>query len=79
MKNLGTSKDVSTLYGIGTNVDRIMSGTAELTYNLTNWKFGCEYNYTSAWYGKLNHSNGKIIDTHSVGNNRVVLTGMFMF
>lgn len=79
MKNLGTSKDVSTLYGIGTNVDRIMSGTAELTYNLPNWKFGCEYNYTSAWYGKLNHSNGKIIDTHSVGNNRVVLTGMFMF
>lgn len=79
MKNLGTSKEVSTLYGTGTDVDKIMTGTAELTYNLPKWKVGCEYNYTTAWYGSLNNSNGKIINTHSVANNRVVLSATYMF
>ena len=79
MKNLGTAKEVSSLIGTGVDVDQLLSGTAEVTYNLPHWRIGLEYNYTSAWYGKLNHTNGKIVDTHSVGNNRFVASASFMF
>lgn len=79
MKNLGTSDEVSTMYGTGTNVDQIVNATAELTYNVPHWKFGFEYSYCTAWYGSLNKSNGKIVDTHSVNNNRLVATAIFMF
>ncbi|MBR5331916.1 MAG: hypothetical protein IKV32_01270 [Muribaculaceae bacterium] len=79
MKNLGTTKEVSSLIGTGVDVDQLLSGTAEVTYNLPHWRIGLEYNYTSAWYGDLNHSNGKIINTHAVGNNRFVASASFMF
>ena len=51
----------------------------ELTYNVPHWKFGLEYTLSSAWYGSLNTSNGKIQDTHAVCNNRIVAVAMFMF
>lgn len=79
MKNLGTTDAVSKMYGTGTNVDQLLSGTAEVTYNLPHWRIGMEYNYTAAWYGDLNPANGKIINTHSVGNNRIVASATFMF
>ena len=55
------------------------SAGAELTYNVPHWKFGLEYTLSSAWYGSLNASNGKIRDTHAVCNNRIVAVAMFMF
>lgn len=79
MKNLGTTDAVSKMYGTGTNVDQLLSGSAEVTYNLPHWKIGLEYNHTSAWYGDLNPANGKIINTHSVGNNRFVASATFSF
>ena len=79
MKNLGTTKEVSKLIGTGTNVDQLLSGTAEVTYNLPHWRIGLEYNHTAAWYGDLNPKNGKIVNTHSVGNNRFVASASFMF
>lgn len=81
IKNLGTKDPLasSTLYGMGTNVDQVVMGGAELTYNLPHWKFGVEYTLSAAWYGSLNLSNGRIEDTHSVRNNRVVAVAMFMF
>ena len=79
MKNLGTKYAISETYGTGTNVDQLLSGSAELTYNIPNWKFGVEYNYTTAWYGDLNPSNGKITNTHSVNNHRIVTSLIFMF
>ncbi len=79
MKNLGTTDAVSKMYGTGTNVDQLLSGSAEITYNLPHWKIGLEYNHTSAWYGDLNPANGKIINTHSVGNNRFVASATFSF
>ena len=56
----------------------VMAG-AELTYNVAHWKFGLEYTLSSAWYGSMDASNGKIKDTHSVCNNRIVGVAMFMF
>ena len=80
-RNLGTSDELVSekLYGIGTNLDKLVTAGAELTYNVPHWKFGVEYTLSSAWYGKLDKSDGKIIDTHSVSNNRIVAVAMFMF
>ena len=79
MKNLGTTDAVSKMYGTGTDIDQLLCGSAEVTYNLPHWRFGVEYNYTTAWYGDLNPTNGKIINTHSVGNHRAVASATFMF
>ena len=80
-KNLGTSDALvsNKLYGTGTNLDQLMTAGAELTYNVPHWKFGLEYTLSSAWYGSLKQSNGKITDTHAVCNNRIVAVAMFMF
>lgn len=84
-KNLGTSDELyvkdgkAQLYGTGTNLDQLVTAGAELTYNVPHWKFGLEYTLSSAWYGSLNASNGKIRDTHAVCNNRIVAVAMFMF
>jgi hypothetical protein len=84
-KNLGTSDELyapdgkAQLYGTGTNLDQLVTAGAELTYNVPHWKFGLEYTLSSAWYGSLNTSSGKIKDTHAVCNNRIVAVAMFMF
>ena len=80
IKNLGTSDDMlgSTVYGTGTNLDQLLSTTFELTYNIPHWKIGAEYNLSTAWYGK-NAKDGKVKDTHSVANNRLVLTAIYSF
>ncbi|MBR5550740.1 MAG: hypothetical protein IKV83_02310 [Muribaculaceae bacterium] len=79
MKNLGTTKEVSSLIGTGVDVDQIVCGSAEVTYNLPHWRIGLEYNYTAAWYGDLNKANGKIVNTHSVDNHRIVASASFSF
>ena len=78
-KNLGTGDAVTKLYGTGTDVDQVVMAGAELTYNVAHWKFGLEYTLSSAWYGSMDASNGKIKDTHSICNNRIVGVAMFMF
>ncbi len=90
IKNLGTADDMDldnkVIYGSGTEIDQLLSGTFELTYNVPHWKIGAEYNYTSAWYGKkddkgkyIYQKNGKVTDTHAVGNNRLVLSATYSF
>ena len=61
-----------------TKLDKLVSGTFELTYNVPHWKIGVEYNYTSAWYG-YNKKDGKVENAHSVGNNRLVLSALYTF
>ena len=83
IKNLGTADDMEmgdnkAVYGTGTNIDQLLNGTFELTYNVPHWKIGAEYNYTSAWYGKT-QKDGKVTDTHSVANNRLVLSATYSF
>ena len=80
IKNLGTADDMisSTVYGTGTNIDQLWTGTFELTYNVPHWKIGAEYNYTSADYGKT-QKNGKVTNTHAVGNNRLVFSATYSF
>ncbi len=78
LKNLGASKDVIGVLGTGTSLDQLFTGTAELTYNLPNWKFGAEYSFCNAWYGELT-SKARVANTHAVGNHRLVLTAIFQF
>ena len=87
IKNLGTADDMkdadkyaegTNIYGTGTNIDQLWTGTFELTYNVPHWKIGAEYNYTSADYGKT-QKNGKVTNTHAVGNNRLVLSATYSF
>lgn len=81
-KNLGTSDELevgSKLYGTGTDLDQLVTAGAELTYNVSNWKFGLEYTLSTAWYGSIKHTSGKVIDTHAVCNNRIVAVAMFQF
>lgn len=79
-KNLGTrDESVTHLYGTGTDIDQLTTVGAELTYNLPHWKFGLEYTLTTAWYGSMDASNGKIKDTHSISNHRIVGVAMFLF
>lgn len=81
VKNLGTKDALvsETLYGTGTNVDQLATGGAELTYNLSHWKFGAEYMLSSVWYGSLDKANGKITDTHAIRNNRIVVSALYLF
>ena len=87
IKNLGTADDMmnadkyaagTNIYGTGTDIDKLMTGTFELTYNVPHWKIGAEYNYTEAHYGTT-QKDGKVKNTHSVGNNRLVLSATYSF
>ena len=78
LKNLGASKNVTNLVGVGTNVDQIASVAGEITYNIPGWKFGLEYNMTTAWYGTPNQK-GRVKNTYDVTNHRLLFAAMFMF
>ncbi|MCP9611774.1 DcaP family trimeric outer membrane transporter [Coprobacter tertius] len=79
IKNLGARKPVFQVFGTGTDLDRLITAGAELTYNLPHWRFGLEYTYCSAAYGTLDKSNGKIINPRSVANHRIIGVALFLF
>ncbi|MDR0429232.1 MAG: hypothetical protein LBH58_01985 [Tannerellaceae bacterium] len=74
-KNLGTTNKLvspALFYGIGADIDQVLLASAGLSYNLPHWKAGVEYSATTAWYGDTNLSNGKVTNTHSVLNHRIL-------
>ncbi len=80
LKNLGTGKPITgATYGVGLDVDQLLSTNWQLSYNLPNWKLGVEFEPSTAWFGTLNKSNGKVVDTHSVTNYRILAVAMYMF
>ena len=78
LKNLGASKAITNIVGKGTNLDQMYTLVGEMTFNIPNWKFGLEYNFTNAFYG-TNTAKGKVKNTHSVSNHRIVASVLFMF
>jgi len=85
-KNLGSGDALyapeghsATVYGTGTNLDRLVAAGAELTYNVPHWKIGVEYMLSTAWYGSLSASSGKVTDAHAISYHRVVAVVMFTF
>lgn len=79
LKNLGASTEVSDVLGTGTNLDQLLNATAELTYNRGNWKLGAEYSLCNAWYGDEFSAKAKALSSHTVMNNRVVMTAIYQF
>lgn len=78
LKNLGTAKEIINQYGVGLDVGQLAAANAQISYNLPHWKLGIEYNPTIAWYGSADNQ-GKIHDTHSVVNHRILWAMLYMF
>lgn len=77
-KNLGATKNVTSLVGTGTKIDQLASIVLGLSYNLSHFKFGAEYNWTTAWYGTPD-AKARVKHTHSVDNHRLMLTTQYIF
>src|SRR5665647_3129 len=56
-------------------LDRLYRIAPQVSYNLSNFKFGLEYDYTSATYGNLER-NGIPMNFYSVKNHRVLASVM---
>lgn len=81
-KNLGSSKPLHAakqVYGMGLDVDQLLAVSAQLSYNLPHWRLGIEYQASTAWYGDLDASAGKLRNTHDVTNHRVAGLLVYLF
>ncbi|MFI3288692.1 MAG: hypothetical protein SNH55_01685 [Rikenellaceae bacterium] len=81
-KNLGSSEallSTDTIYGRGTNIDQLLGAYVGVNYNKTHWTFALEYSSTTAWYGDINLSSGRVENTHDVTNNRIVAVMTYLF
>jgi hypothetical protein len=80
MKNLGTSDPIKGgMYGTGLDLDQLFATQVQLTYNLSHWKFGFEYMPSIAWYGTTDVQNGKVNDTHTMTNHRLLGVMVYSF
>ncbi len=81
-KNLGSSEELvstNTIYGRGTNIDQLLGANVGLSYNKPHWSFALEYSSTTAWYGDIDLTSGRVENTHDVSNNRVVAVMTYLF
>ncbi|MFI3266924.1 MAG: hypothetical protein R3Y15_07215 [Rikenellaceae bacterium] len=81
-KNLGTSEalvSASSVYGRGTDIDQLLGANVGMSYNQPHWSVALEYSSSTAWYGDINLSSGRVENTHDVSNNRVVAVMTYLF
>lgn len=81
-KNLGTSDklvNAQQLYGMGMDMDQYAQLSFFLRYNLPHWNIGLEYALSTAWYGDISLTNGKVGNTHDISNHRIEGTFMYLF
>jgi hypothetical protein len=81
-KNLGTGKALlatDKIYGLGMNLDQLLSVSAQFSYNLPHWRMGIEYQASTGWFGTTSLSDGKVNNTHSITNHRIVALFMYNF
>lgn len=80
MKNMGTGDPiVGSTYGVGLDLDQLLTVNVQCTYNLPHWKIGMECGPSTAWYGAPEGDTGRIRHTHSVTNHRVLGVLIYMF
>ena len=77
-KNLGATKNVTSLVGTGTNIDQVTTAVLGVSYNLSHFKLGAEYNWTTAWYGTPD-AKARVKNTHSIDSHRLMLTTQYIF
>jgi len=80
-KNLGADENISgSYYGRATNIDNLFRISPRIQWNSGKSRISTELEYTSAAYGKNNNSNkGKVIDTKSVSNLRLLFAVYYFF
>lgn len=80
-KNLGTSDALVSpvKYGMGLDLDQLLSTNIAFSYNLPHWQIGLEYMPSTAWYGETDMASGKVVDTHSITNHRILGLVMYYF
>ena len=81
-KNLGTDNSLiesSPLYGMGLNIDQLLTVSVGFSYNLPHWQIGVEYMPTTAYYGTVNAEDGRVKHTHAITNHRVLGLVMYYF
>ncbi len=59
-------------------LDHLYRIAPQVSYNLSNFKFGLELDYTTASYGAMQR-DGSAKNTYSVSNNRVLASVMYIF
>ena len=88
-QNMGTNKDLITnasgkfiAYGNGLYdqqlVDNLYRFTPHLTYSLSNFRLGVEYELTTASYGTLK-ANGRVNNPYNISNHRAMATISYIF
>lgn len=81
-KNLGSDDALASsgsMYGMGLNIDQLLTANVNLSYNLPHWQFGFEYSPATAWYGTNDLKDGRVKDTHAVTNHRIVGLVVYYF
>lgn len=83
-KNLGTGKELISaspdkLYGMGLDIDQLLTFNLNLSYNLPHWQMGLEYSPATAWYGTNSLKDGRVGNTHAVTNHRILALIMYYF
>lgn len=92
-QNLGSNKDLLikagkfTAYGNGfynninnlqLQMDQLYRVAPHITYNLSNFRLGFEYELTTAKYGEI-QANGKIQNPYNISNHRALTTISYFF
>ena len=81
-KNLGTGKSLVSadkVYGMGLDIDQLITVSLNVSYNLPHWKFGFEYCPATAYYGTTDLESGRIEQTHAITNHRILGFMMYYF
>ncbi len=80
-KNLGTDDNIyGAYYGRATNIDNLIRISPRVQFNSGKSRISTELEYTVAAYGKNDNLNkGKVIDTKSIANFRLLLAVYYFF
>lgn len=78
-KNLGADNDFSgPVYARGSDIDRLLRISPRLVYSINKVQFAGEFEYTGAYYGKIN-SKGKVENAELIANTRVLIAAYLFF
>lgn len=78
LKNLGAGKEIIDQYGVGLDVGQLLTANVQVSYELPHWKFGVEYSPSTGWFGSADE-RGRIEDTHTVTNHRILWVMLYRF
>ena len=81
-KNLGTDSPLVSadkVYGMGLDIDQLVTVNVNLSYNLSHWQFGFEYCPATALYGTNDLATGRVGQTYAVTNHRILGLMMYYF